>query len=63
MHINEALLRVNPLYTGNPYTGTFVNSEDQNEMPQNVAFHQHTMNHPDFTTPGRWQSKNALNNR
>ena len=31
---------MNPLYTGNPETGTFTNSEDQDEMPQNAAFHQ-----------------------
>ena len=32
----------NPLYTGNPKTGTFTNSEDHYEMPHtgNAAFHQ-----------------------
>ena len=28
------------LYTGNPLTGTFTNSEDLDEMPHNAAFHQ-----------------------
>ena len=31
---------VNPLYTGNPYTGTLANSEDPDEMQHNAAFHQ-----------------------
>ena len=30
---------VNPLYTGNYQTCTLANSEDPDEMPQNVAFH------------------------
>ena len=30
----------NPLYMGNPKTGTFTNSEDPDEMPHNAAFHQ-----------------------
>ena len=33
-------LRLNPLNTGNPITGTFTNSEDPDEMPHNAAFHQ-----------------------
>ena len=33
-------LRLNPLNMGNPITGTFTNSEDQDEMPHNAAFHQ-----------------------
>ena len=28
-----------PLYTGNPYKGTFANSEDQDKIQHNVAFH------------------------
>ena len=31
---------LNPLYMGNPYTSTFKNSEDPDEMPHNVTFHQ-----------------------
>ena len=31
---------LNPLYTGNPYTGTLANSEDPDEMQHNAAFHQ-----------------------
>ena len=31
---------VNPLYTRNPYTCTFTNSEDPDELPHNAAFHQ-----------------------
>ena len=31
---------VNSLYTGNPQTGTFTNSEVPDEMPHNAAFHQ-----------------------
>ena len=30
----------NTLFTGNPYTGIFTNSENPNEMPHNAAFHQ-----------------------
>ena len=29
-----------PLYTGNPKTDTFTNSEDPDEMPHNATFHQ-----------------------
>ena len=31
---------VNPLYSGNPLTSTFANSEDPDEMQHNTAFHQ-----------------------
>ena len=31
---------LNPLYTGNSSTGTLANSEDPDEMPHDVAFHQ-----------------------
>ena len=31
---------INPLYTGNPSTGTLANSEDPDEMQHNAAFHQ-----------------------
>ena len=37
-NINIAWL--NPLYTGNFSKGTLANSEDPDEMPQKVAFHQ-----------------------
>ena len=30
---------INPLYTGNPLTGTFANSEDPDEMQHYAAFH------------------------
>ena len=30
----------NPLYTGNPETGTLANSEDPDEMQHYAAFHQ-----------------------
>ena len=30
----------NPFKSGNSETGIFANSEDPDEMPQNVAFHQ-----------------------
>ena len=30
----------NPLYPGNPSTGTFTNSEGPDEMQHNAAFHQ-----------------------
>ena len=30
----------NPLYTGNPLTSNFANSEDPDEMQHNVVFHQ-----------------------
>ena len=30
----------NPLYSGNPLTSTFANSEDPDEMQHNAAFHQ-----------------------
>ena len=33
----------NPLYTGKPLRGTLENSEDPDEMPQNVAFHQYSL--------------------
>ena len=32
-------ININPLYTGNPEKGTYTNSEDQNEMQHNAAFH------------------------
>ena len=31
---------LNPLYSGNPETSTFANSEDSDEMQHNAAFHQ-----------------------
>ena len=31
---------VNPLYTSNPKMRTLANSEDSDEMPHDVAFHQ-----------------------
>ena len=31
---------VNPLYTGNPYTGTLANSEHPDKMQHYAAFHQ-----------------------
>ena len=31
---------INPLYIGNPRTGSLANSEDSDEMPHNAAFHQ-----------------------
>ena len=33
-------LLFNPLHSGNPYTGTFANSDDPDEMQQNAALHQ-----------------------
>ena len=30
----------NPLYSGNPLTGTFANSENPDEMQHDAAFHQ-----------------------
>ena len=33
-------LPLNPLYNGNPLSGTLVNSEDPDEMQHNAAFHQ-----------------------
>ena len=30
---------INPLYSGNPITSTFANSEDPDEMQHNAAFH------------------------
>ena len=38
--LNLVLLTDNPLYTGNPQTGTSTNSEDSDEMPLHMAFHQ-----------------------
>ena len=32
--------RLNPLYTGNPITAMFTNSEDPDEVQHNDAFHQ-----------------------
>ena len=41
MHCTGLILKcINPLYTENPYTGTYTNSEDPDEMLLNVAFHQ-----------------------
>ena len=31
---------LNPLYAGNPQTGTFTNNEDPAEMPHYAAFHK-----------------------
>ena len=31
---------INPLYTGKSLMGTLANSEDQDEMQHNAAFHQ-----------------------
>ena len=31
---------INLLYTGNPWTGSFANSEDPDEMQHNAEFHQ-----------------------
>ena len=33
-------IELNPLYTGDPQSGTFTNSEDPDEMPQTATFHQ-----------------------
>ena len=33
-------IRFNALLTRNPLTGTLANSEDPDEMPHDVAFHQ-----------------------
>ena len=37
---NENGSSLNTYKPGNPYGGTLENSEDPDEMPQNVAFHQ-----------------------
>ena len=34
------LSHINPLYSGNPLTGTFINSKDPDEMPHDAAVHQ-----------------------
>ena len=41
-HSKSNPLPTEPLcsYTGKPYTSAFTNSEDPDEMPQNVAFNQ-----------------------
>ena len=37
-------LSFNPMYTGKPLMGTFINSEDSDEMSHNGAFHRvHTV--------------------
>ena len=38
--VENAALKVNPLYSGNPLRTNFANSEDPDEMHHNAAFHQ-----------------------
>ena len=38
--IYNAKVIINNLYSGNPLMSTFANSEDQDEMQHNAAFHQ-----------------------
>ena len=39
MHYTPQFFPINPLYSGNPLTGTLTNSEDPDVMQHNAAFH------------------------